>query len=763
MPNYNFEMLNDKDFEDLSRDLLQLKLKLELESFKSGRDNGIDLRYATIKHKNEIIVQAKHYLGSGYKKLLSKLVKEELPKVKKLKPKRYIITTSLKLTPKNKEKIVEELKPYVRNTGDIIDGNNLNNLLNKYPEIEESHFKLWLSSTNILQKVINNGISGRSEFTKENIKKKIQLYVKNNRFSEATEILNKEKFLIIIGSPGIGKSTMAHMLIYNFLKHSYQVVDIKEKISEAEDLWKPRKKQIFYFDDFLGSNYIQIINSKNSDKSLINFIKRIKGDPTKRMILTSRTTIINQATQEFPNLDNPEINLSKHEVNISDYGDWEKAMILYNHMFFSGINKKYLSKIVENKNYWKIIKHTNFNPRLIEFITDKERVKNLEKEGKDYMEFILYNLNNPSEIWKHPYETQLDDYAKFMVSTLFSLSNNIGSTNNEQYDKAFEARLNYEINTGGFKRKHNIFNLKIKELLGSFIKSYRAKEDTIYYNFFNHSIEDFLINYLQTDNTEKKRILESAIYVEQFNKILSFPVTFLTEENLKTYQEIFRNKENILETAENTSKELLILNVYCKIFGLENSEEDILRNLKKLDISKIGYKTDVWINILKDLVKSKLAKEYVLQNWDQIISQLFESSGAEEDFEEIINLFTIYSQEYISYINNKENEYTVKNALEWYWEDKINEVERSGYMTSSITEEKMEEEISTIYSEALAFNEQFGIKNLSATEKLFDIDTEELAKKNYEVQKAEDYADNFLKDENNDIDDIQQKIDELFN
>ena len=66
MINYRFEVLNDKEFENLSRDLLQAELKIRLETFKTGKDDGIDFRYATTKNKNEIIVQAKHWAGSGF-------------------------------------------------------------------------------------------------------------------------------------------------------------------------------------------------------------------------------------------------------------------------------------------------------------------------------------------------------------------------------------------------------------------------------------------------------------------------------------------------------------------------------------------------------------------------------------------------------------------------------------------------------------------------------------------------------------------------
>jgi len=60
MPNYDFLNLSPYEFEDLSKDLLQKHLKITLESFTSGKDKGIDLRYAGTTG-NDIIVQCKRY------------------------------------------------------------------------------------------------------------------------------------------------------------------------------------------------------------------------------------------------------------------------------------------------------------------------------------------------------------------------------------------------------------------------------------------------------------------------------------------------------------------------------------------------------------------------------------------------------------------------------------------------------------------------------------------------------------------------------
>lgn len=161
MANYDFSTLNDRDLEELARDILSTKLGLDFQSFKPGPDKGIDLRFATINDENEIIVQVKHLLGSGVIALKSILKTEELPKVVTLNPKRYIVVTSLSLSPQDKESIKNTFSPYILSTQDILGKNDLNNFLRNNPNIEEQHFKLWLSSSNIFKRILKNGVKAR--------------------------------------------------------------------------------------------------------------------------------------------------------------------------------------------------------------------------------------------------------------------------------------------------------------------------------------------------------------------------------------------------------------------------------------------------------------------------------------------------------------------------------------------------------------------------------------------------------------------------
>src|SRR5258706_8466012 len=107
MTAYDFLILSPSEFEYFSRDLLQKKLSVFIESFTTGRDAGIDLRYATDKKKT-VIIQSKRV--NNFNNLIGQLKKEQT-KVKILKPARYIITTTVGLTPSNKDQIIKLFSP----------------------------------------------------------------------------------------------------------------------------------------------------------------------------------------------------------------------------------------------------------------------------------------------------------------------------------------------------------------------------------------------------------------------------------------------------------------------------------------------------------------------------------------------------------------------------------------------------------------------------------------------------------------------------
>ena len=143
MPEYDFQTLSSIDFQILSRDLLQKKLNVVLESFGAGKDRGVDFRLRD--NSGHIVVQCKHY--KDYAPLLQTLKKYEISKVQNLRPNRYILSISTSLTPDRKDELLRMFSLFCQSSSDILGREDLNNLLGLYPEVERKNIKLWLTST----------------------------------------------------------------------------------------------------------------------------------------------------------------------------------------------------------------------------------------------------------------------------------------------------------------------------------------------------------------------------------------------------------------------------------------------------------------------------------------------------------------------------------------------------------------------------------------------------------------------------------------
>ncbi len=125
MSAYDFLGLSPSDFETLCHDLLERLLDVRLQEFVTGRDKGIDLRHAPVGGR-DWIVQCKHYARSGYATLKSHMLKHELSKIQKLNPGRYILATSVGLSPSNVDELYELLSPHCNSKSDIVGMSDLN-------------------------------------------------------------------------------------------------------------------------------------------------------------------------------------------------------------------------------------------------------------------------------------------------------------------------------------------------------------------------------------------------------------------------------------------------------------------------------------------------------------------------------------------------------------------------------------------------------------------------------------------------------------
>lgn len=593
MNEYDFTNLNPNEFETLANDLLGNLYAVHIERFKPGKDLGIDGRFFCFKENDTTIIQCKHYATSGLKNLIHDLTKIELGKIEKLSPGKYIIATSVKLSPQDKEKIKNSLSPFIKSTSDIFGKEDLNALLRQFPNVEKAHYKLWIASSSVLSHFLNAKIYNASQNIIAGAYDKCKNYVITDSHSQAKDKINSTHTLVVTGDPGVGKTTLAEQLCLEFVADGYDFYAIANDIDEGFSVFSKDNKQVFYFDDFLGKNYIETLRF-NEDSKIMQFINLISKSKNKKFVLTSRTNILDQGYRLGPSFTHEKIKNREYILDISRYSATDKAKILYSFLWRSDLNKDFLGRIIEDKEYLKIIHHRNYNPRLLEFITSSDHV-NLSKPNS-YLEFIENSLDNPSGIWKHPYIAQLDDSSRAVVDLIVFGNGNITE------DSLRKAYHNF-LNSGLQNSRTNIskdFDSTMSILSRSFVKKTyiidinkksdsTKHEEAIKYSPFNPSISDFIYSQYSKD------------YMHIADMILLYEgdegVRFL-EKSVLSNTELANNVAKII--CEKKKNDHIFCNTikYIRIGNLldENSFHEIFKDfkIKQLGecISKISLISD---------------------------------------------------------------------------------------------------------------------------------------------------------------------------
>ncbi|WP_372501657.1 toll/interleukin-1 receptor domain-containing protein [Tistrella mobilis] len=153
---YDFSSLSPAQFEDFARDLIGRELKIRFEAFTDGPDDGMDGRHATAD--GDVILQVKHYYRSGFRALKRKIAQERAA-IDILRPKRYVLATSVSLTPANKTQLAEVLGPALKSPGDIFGLQDLLALLRTFPDVERAHPTLWQQSSTVMKTLITNAVA----------------------------------------------------------------------------------------------------------------------------------------------------------------------------------------------------------------------------------------------------------------------------------------------------------------------------------------------------------------------------------------------------------------------------------------------------------------------------------------------------------------------------------------------------------------------------------------------------------------------------
>lgn len=668
---FNYANLSDYEFELLSCDIMSKKLNTTFHIFAKGCDGGIDLTDDV--STKQIVIQVKHYINSSFSALYSSLEKE-VEKVDILNPKQYYICCAKRLTAENINKIYRLFSKYMSSPANILTLNEFDSFLDdsSNSDVLKKHYKLWLESTNILSLIYNRSIFIDCESLLSDIVEESKTFVETTYYHQCKQVLESNRILLILGLPGVGKTVTTKMLALYYATNGYKIrfttdgniSNLKNSISESEDI-----PELIILDDCLGQIYFKMKETQESE--LISLIKYISMHTNKKLIMNSRVTIYNEAKDRsisFNNFTQEKNDLIK-TIDMDNLPSDEKGLIFYNHLFFKNISQEYYNNILHNKNYRKIVLHTNYTPRIIEYVSNPIRIKDIRPNG--YAEFIIKCLDNPTEIWLNEFNRRLSPEDRLFMTTLYSLTETIID------DSTFRRAYNYRLqNNSTYDSTRNYFDESLLHLNNSMIRI-MDKQGQRMIGVINPSVNDFLKEFIANNPLELENIKQYCTEYVQIKRL--FPDSFA--------ELVSSGNAFSLNYASKREQFATILTCICKNSILSPSCNYIISTYTN-DLSEIKCEDSLSRNeILCYLLTPSMNSFYKVSDNlnDTTLYNFFESMDL-DDYAEFVKLIHKHN---VSFIIDDHEEYFLdglNNAISSYCQNISGEDYYENYDIKDITD-----------------------------------------------------------------------------
>ena len=525
----NFYNLSAQEFVSLSRDILQKITGIQMLVTDSANDHGADIRDRMIHPQTA--AQVKHYMNSSVSQLMAGL-RQEVSKAAGLGAAQYYLFLSKDLTEERIKEITEMFSGCVAleeshiftlsRLDDYLQRPENRDILQKYPG-------LWNFSMDILSDALHKHIILDSQ---EMLRRTLSYreLVPTEGYRKCLEYLDRDGIVLIQGLPGSGKTVTSAMAALDYSKRGYRIIYTSDgSIKELKNaVHMDDSKELVLLDDFLGQIYYTMdIGRARELEFLITYIRDHKN---KCVILNSRVSIYQEALTKFGELSRL-LNKVVH-ISMDKPTEYEKARMLYLYLmkYLRG-QEDFLKYIVEGKRYLTIIRHRNFNPRILESIfllsTD-----NLGPAA--FYEKLLSVMDHPDEIWRDEFENRMLPEDRMFLTTLYSLSKE--KVEYGILEECFFARISKE---PYIDKTVNPMQRVLRHLKKSMVN--QILSDKRYIEVLNPSVNDFLRDYIESNPLEKKSVMECAVYFDQIRELLYEKYRSDNQELKAVTEQMFRD------------------------------------------------------------------------------------------------------------------------------------------------------------------------------------------------------------------------------
>lgn len=338
---YALHTLGWASFQDLCASVFETVFDRPVNFYSKTHDGGRDGSFKglinelpTVADKRESTLQTKHVSRDGISLSLSQLTNER-KKVRTLakngRAHSYVIMTNAIVTATESQKIEDALLSDGATEVSIFGRDWINRKIHENPKIRATVPRLY--GLGDLGWIIDERAIAQAIEVLGSLGNDMRCYVRTKAHLKAVDALLKHAFVLLIGEPAAGKSTIAANL-------AMAAIDINGchviRVTGPQDIvthWNPHEKdRFFWVDDAFGATQYNRDNADLWNKVLPTMSAALRCG--NRFVLTSRDYIWRQALQDLKTESFKPLLEGRVVIYTEDLTTAEKERILYNHIKF---------------------------------------------------------------------------------------------------------------------------------------------------------------------------------------------------------------------------------------------------------------------------------------------------------------------------------------------------------------------------------------------------------------------------------------------
>lgn len=336
---YELHRLGWNSFQQLCQTICREVLGQTVESFLDSNDAGKDGAFVGIwtpapgeVYAGRFVIQCKFTADPGHN-LKPSDIKDEIEKVRKLvavgQCDVYVLMTNAGVSGAQTAKVKALLVQAGVQQVLVFGSTWINQQVRERKSLRMHVPRMY--GLGDLSQILDGRAYAQARAVLESMREDLAKVVITASYGKAVEALNEHGFVMLIGEPAAGKTTIASMLAMAAAdKWGLSVLKLNDP-AKVDERWNPEEpSQFFWVDDAFGIMQYEssLAHSWNHILPLVRTMLR-RGA---KIVMTSRDYIYKRARRDLKEGAFPLFNESQVVIDVHDLSSQEKQQILYNHL-----------------------------------------------------------------------------------------------------------------------------------------------------------------------------------------------------------------------------------------------------------------------------------------------------------------------------------------------------------------------------------------------------------------------------------------------